>query len=93
MNSDGKEKEEKGRECKLSREEDRQIEVSLLHLDTCSLIAKADRVLCHLIMFLPSFFTGSTKSNTAAIKIRLLFLAGVFIVVVVVVVVVEKCAT
>ena len=42
-------------------------------------MAEADRILCHLIMFEPSFFTGSTKSNTPAIKIHLLFLAGVFI--------------
>ena len=26
------------------------------HLDTCSLIAEADRVLCHLVMFLTVFF-------------------------------------
>ena len=37
-------------------------------LETCLLIAKADRVLCHLVMFL-----------TAAFKIVLLFMAGFFI--------------
>ena len=26
------------------------------HLETCSLIAEADRVLCHLVMFLTVFF-------------------------------------
>ena len=48
--------------------------------EICLLIAVADdRVLCHLIMFQPSFCTGSTKWNTSAIKILLLFLAGLFI--------------
>ena len=37
-------------------------------LETCLLIAKADRVLCHLVMFL-----------AAAFKIVLLFMAGFFI--------------
>ena len=47
------------------------------HLETCLLIAEADRVLCHLI-FKPSFCTASPKWNRAAIKILLLFLAGIF---------------
>ena len=34
-----------------AREEDRPREVSMLHLETCLLVAKADRVLYHLIMF------------------------------------------
>ena len=37
-------------------------------LETCLLIAKANRVLCYLVMFL-----------TAAFKIVLLFMAGFFI--------------
>jgi len=41
-------------------EEDHRVEVSMLHLDTCSLIAEADRVLYHL-MFSQSFCTASTQ--------------------------------
>ena len=45
-----------------------------------TLIAETDRVLCrHLAMFLTVFSTGCTKWNTAAIKILLLFTAGLFI--------------
>ena len=82
MKSERKEKEEKGGERELSGEEQAKRvakEKYVLQLETCLLIAEADRVLCHLNMFSPSFCTGSTKSNTAAIKIRLLFLAGVLI--------------
>ena len=43
------------------------------HLETCLLIAEADRILCHLMMFLT---TWCTKWNTAAIKHLLLFMAG-----------------
>ena len=82
MKSEGKEKEEKGGERELSGEEQAKRfakEKYVLQLETCLLIAEADRVLCHLYMFSLPFCTGSTKSNTAAIKIRLLFLAGVLI--------------
>ena len=57
------------------------------HLETCLLVAEADRVLCHLLIFKLSFCTASVKWNTAAIKILLLFLAGSFIGFLV-----EKCA-
>ena len=49
-------------------------------MKTCLLIAEADRVLCHLVMFLTVFFsTGCTKCNTAATKNILLLMAGLFI--------------
>ena len=35
------------------------------HLETCSLIAEADRVLCHLVMFLTVFFYWKYKINPA----------------------------
>ena len=57
------------------------------HLETCLLIAEADRDLCHLNMFYPFFCTGSTQWNTSAIKNLLLFMAGAFIGFLV-----EKCA-
>ena len=61
------------------------------HLETCflrkSMIAEADRVLCHLVMFLTVFSTVCTKWNTAAFKILLLFMTGLFIRLLV-----EKCA-
>ena len=59
------------------------------HLETCLLIAEAERLLCHLVMFLNAFlrFTGCTKWNTAVFKILLLFMAGLFIRFLV-----EKCA-
>ena len=54
--------------------------------DLCSILnlvlyrsAEADRVLCQLVTFLMSFFTGCTKWNTAAIKSLLLLMAGLFI--------------
>ena len=53
------------------------------HLGTCLLIAEVDRVLCHVVMFL----TGCTQWNTAAFKILLLFMSGLFIEFLV-----EKCA-
>ena len=40
-------------------------------LETCLLIAEADRVLCHLVMFLTVFSTRCTKWNRAANKIVL----------------------
>ena len=40
-------------------------------LETCLLIAEADRVLCHLVMFLTVFSTWCTKWNRAANKIVL----------------------
>ena len=55
-------------------------------METCLLIAEADRVLCYLLMFLKSFSTGCTKWNTTAIKILLYFMAGLFIAVLV-----ERC--
>ena len=57
------------------------------HLETCLPIAELDRVLCHLVMFLTVFSTSCTKWNTAAFKILLLFMAGLFIGFLV-----EKCA-
>ena len=33
------------------------------HLETCLLIAEADRVLCHLVMFLTVFFYWMYKIN------------------------------
>ena len=50
----GRERRERQRARIIRRrasEEDRRREVSMLHLETCLLIAEADRVLCHLIMF------------------------------------------
>ena len=42
------------------------------HLETCFLIAEADRVLCRqLVTFLTVFFHWMYKMNTAAIKILL----------------------
>ena len=52
-----------------------------------SMIAEADTVLCHLVMFLTVFSTVCTKLNTAAFKILLLFMTGLFIRLLV-----EKCA-
>ena len=52
-----------------------------------TLIAEADRVLCCCLVKL-SFSTGCTNCNTTAIKILLLFMAGLFIGFLV-----EKCAT
>ena len=47
---------------------------------TFLLIAEADRVLCHPMMFLPVFLHWIYKMKlTAAIDILLLFLAGLFI--------------
>ena len=46
---------------------------------TFLVIAEADRVFSHLVIFYLSFCTGSSKWNTAAINILLLFLAGLFI--------------
>ena len=43
--------------------------------ETFLVIAEADRVFCHLLIFYLSFCTGSS----AAINILLLFLAGLFI--------------
>ena len=57
------------------------------HLETCLLIAEADRILCHLLMFLTVFSSGCTKWNTATFKILLLFMAGLFTGLLV-----EKCA-
>ena len=55
MKSDGEEKEEKGREQELASEElAKRIareKMSMQHLETCLLIAEADKVLCHIIMF------------------------------------------
>ena len=65
MKSDGKEKEEKGREQKLTGQElakwIAKEKVSMQHLETYLLITESDRVLCHLITFYLSFSTGSTK--------------------------------
>ena len=47
--------------------------------ETFLVIAEADRVFCHLLIFYLSFCTGSSKWNSAAINILLLFLAGLFI--------------
>ena len=50
------------------------------HLETCLLTDKADRGLRHLVIrFYLSFSTGCTKWNAVAIKILLLFMAGLFI--------------
>ena len=57
------------------------------HLETCFLIAEIDRVSVILWCFKLSLSTGSTKWNTAAFMILLLFMSGLFIGVLV-----EKCA-
>ena len=33
------------------------------HLETCSLMAEADRVLCHLVMFLTAFFLLNVQNE------------------------------
>ena len=35
------------------------------HLDTCSMIAEEDRVLCHLVMFLTVFFYWMYKIKSS----------------------------
>ena len=35
------------------------------HMETCSLIAEADRVLCHLVMFLTVFFYWMYKMKSS----------------------------
>ena len=49
------------------------------HLESCLLIAEADRVLSHPVIFLSAFFHWMYKMNTATIQIRLSFIAGLFI--------------
>ena len=49
-------------------------------LGTCLPTAEADRVLCRKLMMFKLYFSiGCTKCNTAAIKILLLLMAGLFI--------------
>ena len=51
-----------------------------LHLETSSLIAEGDRVLCHFVMLLTVIFNSMYKMKfTAAIMLLLLFMAGLFI--------------
>ena len=56
MNEERRERERRQRRRariirRRASEEDRRREVSMLHLETCLLVAEADRVLRHLIMF------------------------------------------
>ena len=57
--------------------------------ETCFLIVEANRVVCRqLVMFLTVFFHWICKMNTAAIKILMQLMAGLFIGFMI-----EKCAT
>ena len=66
-------------------EEDHRREVSMLHLETCLIKTEVDSFVSSY--YVVTVFLHWIYSNRAAIKIRLLFLAGVFIGFLV-----EKCA-